>query len=139
MPADTVYLLLADAVLVTHLTIVAFVVLGLVLVVAGNVAHWRWVNRLWLRLAHLGAIAVVILEAWAGFTCPLTTLEMWLRLKAHAPAYAGGFVEHWLQELLYYEAPAWVFVLGYTLFGVLVLATWWRWPPMSLRPRERSR
>jgi hypothetical protein len=127
------YQLLADLVLALHLAIVAFVIVGLVLVIAGNLLHWSWVNNLWFRLAHLGAIALVVLESWFGITCPLTTLEMWFRVKAHSAAYSGGFIEHWFQRLLYYEAPAWVFTLVYTLFGLLVAATWWYFPPTSAR------
>ena len=65
--------------------IVLFVVAGLVLVVAGNLRHWPWVNHLWFRLAHLAAIAVVVAESWFGMACPLTTLEMWLRAEAGGP------------------------------------------------------
>lgn len=123
------YRLLADAVLALHVAIAAFVVLGLIVVVAGNLRSWGWVNRLWFRLAHLAAIAVVVAESWFGMVCPLTTLEMWLRVKGGGPAYSGGFIEHWLQYLLYYDAPAWVFTLVYSLFGLAVLATWWLLPP----------
>lgn len=123
------YRLLADAVLALHVAIAAFVVLGLIVVVAGNLRSWGWVNRLWFRLAHLAAIAVVVAESWFGMVCPLTTLEMWLRVKGGGPAYSGGFIEHWLQYLLYYDAPAWVFTLVYSLFGLAVLATWWLFPP----------
>jgi polyferredoxin len=128
------YQLLADAVLALHVAVVVFVVAGLVLVVAGNLCGWHWVNALWFRLAHLAAIAFVVAESWLGWTCPLTTLEMWLRAKAMAPTYSGSFIEHWLQRLLYYDAPSWVFTLGYSLFGLLVLATWWYFPPT---PRKR--
>jgi len=127
------YQLLADVVLTLHVAVVAFVILGLVLVVIGNLRNWRWVNALWFRFAHLGAIAVVVGEAWLDITCPLTTLEMWLREKAHATTYSGSFIEHWLQRILYYEAPSWVFVLGYSLFGLLVVATWFCFPPNSTR------
>ncbi len=126
---------LADAVLVGHAAVAAFVVIGLVLAIAGNVRGWHWVNNVWLRLAHLAAISVVVAEAWLGVACPLTTLEMWLRSQAGGTAYGGGFVEHWLQQLLYYTAPPWVFVLGYTAFGGLVVATWWYFPPKSNAPR----
>jgi len=124
---------LANAVLVLHLALVGFVVGGLLLVVVGNLARWRWVNGLGFRLAHAVAIAVVVAEAWFGLTCPLTTLEMWLRARAGAATYGGGFVEHWLQRLLYYDAPAWVFVVIYSLFGLMVAATWWYFPPTSRR------
>ena len=130
--------LLADAVLVLHVAIVSFVVGGLLLVIAGNLGHWRWVNNLWFRLAHLAAISVVVAEAWLGLACPLTTLEMWLRAQAGASTYGGGFIEHWLQKVLYYDAPSWVFALLYSVFGLLVVATWWYFPPTSKRRSRRS-
>ena len=121
--------LLADAVLVLHLGVVVFIVGGLVLIVVGNLSGWRWVNHLAFRIAHLAAIGIVVAEAWFGAVCPLTTLEMWLRAEARSPTYAGSFVEHWLQSLLYYAAPPWAFVLAYSLFGLAVAATWWYFPP----------
>lgn len=60
MRVDMPYALLADIVLTLHVAIVAFVVGGLVLVVVGNLRGWRWVNALWFRLAHLGAILFVV-------------------------------------------------------------------------------
>jgi putative membrane protein len=54
---------------------------------------------------------------------------MWLRAQARLTTYSGSFIEHWLQRLLYYEAPAWVFILAYSGFGLLVLAAWWYFPP----------
>lgn len=123
------YAALANLVLVVHVAIVLFVVGGLVLIVLGNWRSWRWVNTYAFRFLHLAAIGIVVAEAWWGVTCPLTTLEMWLRLRAGAPVHGGGFIEHWLQRLLYYDAPAWVFLLGYTLFALLVVAAWWRYPP----------
>ncbi len=130
------YRLLADLVLSVHVAIVLFVVGGLVLVVVGNWWHWRWVNALWFRLAHLVAIAVVAAQAWLGLVCPLTTLEMWLRASAGQSTYGGSFIEFWLQRLLYYEAPDWVFALAYTAFGLATAAVWWRFPP-DLRRRAR--
>jgi len=120
---------LADLVLVLHLGIVVFVVGGLVVVVAGNLLHWAWVNTAWFRVAHLLAIAVVIVQAWLGRVCPLTTLESWLRAKAGMAGYRQSFVEHWVQRILYYEAPTWMFALAYTVFGLLVLLAWWYFPP----------
>ena len=129
MAAVLTYPVLADVVLVLHVGVVLFVVGGLALIVAGNLARWRWVNGWWFRAAHLGAMAWVVVEAWLGATCPLTTLEAWLRRQAGAAVYKTGFIEHWLQQLLFYEAPTWVFVLGYSLFALLVVAAWWIFPP----------
>jgi hypothetical protein len=131
------YQLLANVVLLLHVAVVMFVVGGLVFIIVGNLRAWRWVNALWFRAAHLTAIAVVVAEAWFGAVCPLTVLEMWLRVKARATTYAGSFIEYWLQRILYYEAPSWVFALGYSLFGLAVVATWWYFPPrFSRRPHQ---
>lgn len=123
------YRFLADAVLVLHFTIVLFIVGGLLLVVVGNLRGWRWVNHWWFRVAHVAAIGVVVLQGWLGRVCPLTTLESSLRTRAGSATYSGSFIEHWVQRVLYYEAPAWAFTLAYTCFGLLVAAAWWRFPP----------
>lgn len=123
------YQFLVALVLALHVALVAFVVGGLGAVIAGNLLGWRWVNALWFRLAHLGAIAVVVSQSWLGVVCPLTSLELWLRARSGQGAYTGGFIEHWLERVLYYDAPAWVFTTVYSLFGLGVLATWWFFPP----------
>jgi hypothetical protein len=125
------YRLFADIVLSLHVAVVLFVVGGLALIIVGNLKGRRWVNAPWFRVTHLGAIAVVVAEAWLRLTCPLTTLESWLRSKAGEETYSAGFIEQWLGRMLYYEAPAWVFVLGYSVFGLLVLAAWRSFPPTS--------
>ena len=138
MLAEPPYRLFADVVLSLHFAVVVFVVCGLVLIIAGNLRGWRWVNAPWFRVTHLGAIGVVVAEVWFGITCPLTTLEVWLRAKAGAETYSVSFIEHWLQRLLFYEAPSWAFVLGYSVFGLLVLATWWYFPPSSKNHRNEG-
>jgi hypothetical protein len=131
------YRILADFVLTVHFAIVVFVVGGLVLVVVGNLRGWRFVNGWWFRLAHLAAIGVVVAQAWLGVVCPLTTLESWLRVQAREDVYDASFIEHWLTQLLFYDAPAWVFTAAYSVFGLAVAAAWWRFPP-GLRRRGRA-
>jgi hypothetical protein len=123
------YQLLADGVLSLHVALVAFVIGGLLVVIGGNLRDWRWVNAFWFRLVHLAAIGVVATEAWLGDACPLTSVELWLRGKAGAAPYAGSFIQYWLQRLLYYDAPAWVFTVSYSVFALAVAATWWVFPP----------
>lgn len=123
------YQLLADAVLLLHFAVVIFVVGGVVLIVLGQRQGWRFASGYAFRLAHLAAIAFVVMQSWLGVNCPLTALEMWLRAEARAETYSRSFIEHWVQRLLYYEAPAWVFALIYSLFGLLVLFLWRRHPP----------
>ena len=130
------YQLLANVILALHVAIVVFVVGGLVVIVVGNLRAWPWVNAAPFRLSHLFAIAVVVAEAWLGVVCPLTSLEMSLREKARTVTYTGSFVEHWLQRILYYDAPAWAFTLAYSLFALAVVATWWYFPPRFNRGRQ---
>ena len=123
------YRLLADATLLLHFAVVVFVVGGLILVLAGNMLRWRWVNALPFRVAHLVAVGVIVVQAWLGELCPLTVLESWLREQAGEASYTASFIEHWVQSVLYYEAPRWVFTLVYSVFGLLVAAAWWYFPP----------
>jgi hypothetical protein len=131
MESSVAYQLAADAVLLLHALFVLFVVLGLLLVFAGRVFEWAWVRNPWFRLLHLVAIAVVVAQAWLSVICPLTTIEMWFRSRAGDATYSGAFIAHWLETALYYQAPPWVFVVCYTAFGALVLASWF-W----VRPRR---
>lgn len=123
------YQALAELVLFLHAGVVLFVVGGLVVVLVGNALGWRWVNLFWFRVAHLFAIVVVALQAWAGMVCPLTTLESWLRIQGGSAGYDMGYVAYWVQRLLFYTAPNWVFSLAYSVFGAVVAATWWYFPP----------
>ena len=129
MQEPDAYRLLADAVLLVHFAVVLFVVGGLALVFIGNSRHWRWVNSLLFRVVHLGTVGIVVAQTWLGELCPLTELESWLRQQAGEAAYSTSFIEHWVQRLLYYQAPFWVFTLVYTVFGMLVAAAWWYYPP----------
>lgn len=131
------YLLAADAVLLLHVLFVAFVVTGLVLILAGKLLSWAWVRNWWFRVIHLAAIGVVVLQSWLGVICPLTKLEMYLRGKAGDAMYAGSFVAHWLESILYYRAPAWVFAVGYTAFAAIVVWSWVRVPPHRRQRHDR--
>jgi hypothetical protein len=133
MTSQTWMLLAADAVLLLHALFVVFVIAGLLLILAGKVLAWSWVRNWWFRVTHLVAIAVVVLQAWSGVICPLTTLEMALRREAGDATYAGTFISHWLESILYYQAPAWVFAACYTAFAALVVLSWF-W----VRPNRRK-
>lgn len=133
MQGAVLYRILADAVLLLHATFVTSVVLGLVSILLGGMRRWRWVRNPWLRICHLAAIAVVAVQTWLGVRCPFTSLEMSLRLRAGDATYSGSFIAHWLEELLYADAPAWAFAVAYTLFGLAVIGAWLGVPPRPLR------
>lgn len=122
---DTRWLLIfADGLLILHALLVAFVTLGLVAIYVGHFLKWQWVRNVWFRLSHLIVIGIVVLQSWLGVLCPLTVWEMALREHAGESGYDVSFIQHWLQSILYYSAPDWVFILAYTVFGALVLASW---------------
>ncbi len=123
----------ADIVLLLHFAFVAFVVLGLVLVLVGGALRWRWVRNPWFRWCHVLGILVVVLQAWAAVMCPLTILESELRTRAGETTYTGSFVAHWMHELLFVDAPPWVFTVAYTIFGGLVVAIWFLVCPRRAR------
>lgn len=83
--------LLADATVVVHVLFVAFVVCGGVLVL-------RWPRVAWV---HLPAAAWGAWVEFAGWICPLTPLENWLRMQGGTATYTTGFVERYLLPVLY--------------------------------------
>lgn len=123
-------MLAADAVLLLHVLFVGFVTGGLALVLLGRARGWQWVRNPWFRLVHLIAVAAVVAQSWLAIICPLTRLEMVLRARAGDAVYADSFIRYWLEAILYYRAPAWMFVVAYTLFGAVVVFSWY-W----VRPR----
>lgn len=82
---------LADAVLLTHLAFILFVVFGGLLVL----------RRRRLLPLHLLAVAWGIGIELVGGVCPLTYWENSLRLLAGEAGFRGGFVEHYLLPLIY--------------------------------------
>jgi len=124
MNSSTFFLMAADAVLVLHVLFVVFIVIGLLLIFAGKVLAWSWVLNPWFRLTHLVAITVVVVQSWFDVICPLTNLEMTLRSLAGDAVYYDSFISHWLEKLLYYQLSPWVFVICYTIFGVIVIVSW---------------
>ncbi|MFO7766509.1 MAG: DUF2784 domain-containing protein [Pelovirga sp.] len=132
------YQTLADIVLLLHLGVVLFVVLGLPMILVGNKVGWHWVNNLWWRLAHLATIVIVVLQAWLGRYCSLTMLESSLREEAGEVGYQRRFIEHWVQRVLYIDAPMWFFAVVYTGFALLVGWAWWRFPARLGRGKNRG-
>ncbi|HET9636407.1 MAG TPA: DUF2784 domain-containing protein [Gemmatimonadaceae bacterium] len=103
-----IYRVLADVVLVLHLGFVLFVVLG------GLVA------ARWSRVAFLHVPAAIwgVLIEYAGWICPLTPLENSFRVRGGEAGYTGGFIEHYIQPVLY---PAGLNRTTQFVLGTLVL------------------
>ncbi|MDA8752806.1 DUF2784 domain-containing protein, partial [Halieaceae bacterium] len=114
------YALAADTLLIAHALFVLFVVASLPLIFIGALRQWHWVRIRWFRVTHLAAIAYVTAQAWTGRICPLTQWEMALRRHAGQQSYDSSFISYWLEYLLYYDAPAGLFVAAYTVFCTAV-------------------
>ena len=97
---EPLYRVLADVVVVLHAAYVTFVVFGELAILLGIVLRWSWIRNRTFRLLHLSAILVVVLEAWCGITCPLTTWENWLRSQAGQTVEEGDFIGRWLHQRL---------------------------------------
>ena len=138
MESPFFYLILADALLLLHVLIVIFIVVGLMAIYTGRVFAWFWVRNPWFRVLHAVAIGVVAVQSWFGFICPLTTWEMSFRYRAGDAVYSGSFISHWLETLLYYQAPAWVFIVVYTVLGALAVASWYFVRPRPFGIPEKS-
>jgi hypothetical protein len=115
-----IYRLLADIVVVTHLLFIIFALFGGLLVL--------WHPRLlWV---HLPALAWGIIVEIAGFICPLTPLENNLRSRGGDQGYSGGFIEHYLEPVIYPPGltPGVQVVLGIflALVNIAVYSTVWR-------------
>ena len=123
------YQLAADLTVALHAAYVAFVLVGMVLILLGIALRWQWIRNFWFRVIHFLMIGTVAAEAVVGTVCPLTTLENALRQRAGQTVYEGTFLGRWAHWLLFYDAPDWVFTTGYCLFAGAVLVTLILAPP----------
>lgn len=119
--------MLAAAIVVIHLAVVLFIGAGLPLIYLGRALRWRWVREWRWRVLHLAAIAFVAAESLAGIICPLTLWEDAVRGEASQ----AGFIERWVDQILFYDLPPWIFTVAYTAFAAAVVLTWFIVPPQK--------
>jgi hypothetical protein len=110
------YGFLADLVMFLHF---AFILL----VVFGGLLALRWQR---FALLHLPAVVwALFLELRPGTMCPLTPLEQSLRLRAGESGYRGGFIEHYLGQIIYPDMSMQdQYFLGVGLFVLTGLIYW---------------
>ena len=101
------YLLLADCVVVIHFIFILYALFGGLLL-------FRWRKLIWL---HLCALVWGFYIEITATVCPLTPLEIWLRVQAGADPYAGGFISHYLVPLIYPEK----YDLNMQVLGLIIL------------------
>jgi len=110
--APQTWSLLADAVVGLHAAWLLFLIFGALL---GR--RVRWVRRL-----HVAGLALALVLTAAGWLCPLTHLEVWLRGRGGSGAYSETFVGHYAERLVYAPVPRPVVLAGalaVTIFSLL--------------------
>jgi hypothetical protein len=132
--SPSLFSFLADLTVLVHAALVLFVIVGQVLILMGWMRKWCWTQNFIFRFLHLATIGYVVLEAWLGIICPLTLLENVLRQLAGDATHGMSFIGYWVHYFLFYTAPEWVFILIYSVFGALVLLTFFKYPPSSYHP-----
>ena len=131
-------IVLADLVLFFHICYATFVLGGLFLLPLSLRLDWRWARARVFRLTHLICTALVAVEALIGLTCPLTWLEHLLLVASGAPGYDRSFIGHILYGLLYYDIPAWIFIIAYTALALAVVLLYAYVPPLLKPSRQRA-
>jgi hypothetical protein len=136
------WLFAADLVTLIHAAYVAVVVLGFVAILIGWAAGLHWVRNGYFRVVHVAMILLVCCEALVGTTCPLTVWENMLRVKGGESGYSRDFVGYWLDSLIFYQAPPWVFTTAYLTFGAVVILAFWlvpiEWPSVRVSRSARA-
>lgn len=108
-----------QAILALHLIIIAFNVAGLIVIPIGAWLGWRIVRIAWLRVLHLAMLAIVAGQALAGRACALT---VWQDNLAGGGQTVQPLIMHWVDRVIYWNLPMWVFAMLYSLVFLYVLA-----------------
>ena len=124
---------LAQLVLALHLAVIAFNVAGLVAIPLGARLGWRWVRIRWWRALHVASWVAVAVQAVLGRACVLTYWQDALSGAGEAP-----LIMRWVNSLIYWPLPMWVFTAMYLALFAYVLALW-RWVAPSRRPSSGRR
>lgn len=128
----------ADLLVVVHILYVAYIVVGLGLIVAGLRRKWYWVRNPWLRLTHLLAILIVVYEIIVKAQCPLTVWEMQLRALAGQAVNQTTFMDRLLSFILVADAPVWLVSGLYHAIGLAILSLFVFAPPRWKKARQSS-
>jgi hypothetical protein len=118
MPGGSLGTVFAAAILAVHVAVIAFNVAGLLVIPVGAALRWRFIRIAWLRLLHLALLAIVAGQALAGRACILTILQD----DASGQAASEPLIMSWVDRLVYWNLPFWVFTVIYSAIFLYVLA-----------------
>ena len=118
--------MIADALLLVHFSLAAFITLGFFIIPIGHKLGWNWIKSRNLRILHLSLMGVITAETIVGLTCPLTVLENMFR----DVDYSSSFMSYWIAQILYWDLPSQAFVILYSLCLGWALILWKGCPPI---------
>lgn len=124
---------LASTVLFFHVAIVTFNVLGLIVIPLGEWRDWAFVRIFWWRAVHVGLLAIVALQALFGRACFLTLWQYNLEEQSRDLAAPVPLIQNWVEALIFWPLPIWVFTVLYTLV-VIYAGLLWYWIPPQRSP-----
>jgi hypothetical protein len=120
---------IADAVLLFHVLVVLFNVLGLIVIPIGAWRRWAFVRVFWWRALHLAILAVVALQAVLQRVCFLTIWQSDLLRRAGEAASDAPLVQAWVMRIIFWPLSIWFFATLYVAVCVYTLFLWWFVPP----------
>jgi len=112
-------LVLASVILAVHVLIIGFNIFGLVAIPLGAWRGWRFVHAPLWRLLHLGSIGITALQAAMGQACFLTIWQVGLEGE---PGNEVPLIMGWVNSIIFWPLPLWVFTTIYLLILAYVLA-----------------
>jgi len=108
---------LATAVILIHLAWIVLVLFGVA---------WTRGRPTW-TVVHLVCLVWGIVVEVGPWRCPLTMLENYFEARGGEHAVQGNFILHWVQALIYPNAPYWlVTTAGVTACSITLAVYAWR-------------
>ena len=134
----------ADAVVLIHFGWIVFMLLGFFVTawafasvyIRNRHAGWeaRFLDRWVLRSVHISGIAYVATLAVMREYCPVTMLENFFRRRYDpASTYPGGFMIHYIEQLVYPDVPAQAILIPTVVVAVLTVVMFVMHPPLKVK------
>ncbi len=118
------YKFLAEIVVAIHFLWIVFLIFG---AIPG--ARWKAVKYL-----HVSGLAFALFIQTSRSYCPLTRLESFLEVRDSLAAYSGSFIGHYLDKLVYINAPEWT-IISLTWLLCAFNAYVYVWRPIARKKR----
>lgn len=124
--------LAADLLTLIHFLWILFMLAGFFWTAAAPFIHRRFFDFFWFRTLHAAGIVIVSFYALSDQYCPLTVWENFFRAQA-GRGYAGGFIQHYLEKLIYPDINPKLIGIGTAIVALVSLGAYLLRPPQRVR------